>query len=326
MRTRHIIHASHAAALSGVFTADCEAVLDATDATDTLSDIQLFPPGTHKIRARRGDGQPWEGQVTADAAAAEAMQAALSAMLADAAAGTAAAPYIDFSHKDDEAAGHPVSIYWAGSDAKTGGIRAKIALTEQGRAKIRGRAYTKFSPTFSVDAAGRPVLAGLNLGGLVNRPAFTQIATVTASADAKPAMTPDEQIAKLTADLAAAQAEITAQKRVSIEAQIEAAAKAGRIADDATLKAKWIEAALADHSLLALIPAAPAAPAPVAPAPFARGSVSASAVQASHYTDPLALTRVVMAAAAERKLSVADAVTATGTDYVQYRKNLLNLN
>jgi hypothetical protein len=134
--------------------------------------IQWAPPGKHSIRASRGN-EPVDMDVMVEAEAVEALNRSLEKIKGD-----GFEPYIDFNHDDKEASGWVESFHWGGEDPTTGGIRAKIKWSKEGAAKLEGGAYKRFSPTFLTDSKGKIIGTTPNAGGLVNRPAFRQIASV----------------------------------------------------------------------------------------------------------------------------------------------------
>lgn len=137
-------------------------------------DIQWAPPGRHTINATRG-GKPWAGEVNVTKAGAAALQNFLQDACAAANRGEGDVPYFDFNHDDDAASAHPTLFYWGGDDPKSGGIRVKVAWTEPGKAALEGRAYGRFSPALKLTDAGEIIGSDINMGGLVNRSAFTKI-------------------------------------------------------------------------------------------------------------------------------------------------------
>lgn len=171
-------------------------------------DIQWMPPGTHTITALK-EGKPFTLTVDANEALATRVAGALQARRGAAAAGREDLPFFDFNHEDREASGHPVEIYWAGDDPVTGGIRAKVQWTEAGKSALAGRAFRRFSPEFGLTKDGRITAAGVNMGGLVNRAAFKEIAPIWSrsgldvTAGPEPQQTPnmpkstEEQLAEL---------------------------------------------------------------------------------------------------------------------------------
>jgi len=141
------------------------------------SEIQWMPPGTQEITAMR-DGKPITVNVSVSHKTAEVMAALLEVFRVKAAAGVEDRPYIDFNHSDAEAAGHITAFTWGGEDPVKGGVRAQVEWTAPGREAIEGRAYRRFSPSFFVNANGEVTGAPLNMGGLVNKAAFKNIAPI----------------------------------------------------------------------------------------------------------------------------------------------------
>ncbi len=154
--------------------------LVADGATVAPEDIQWMPPGRHRI-VPFVDGEPREIEVTVDASLAERFNGHLQRLWAEARAGRGDEPFIDFNHADQEAAGQPLELYWAGEDPRTGGIRARVRWSAAGKAAVEGRTFRRFSPQWFTDPETlEPLGVGVNLGGLVNRAAFQAIAPVVA--------------------------------------------------------------------------------------------------------------------------------------------------
>jgi hypothetical protein len=231
--------------------------------------IMMFPPGKQVVTPSRADGEePEEMELVIDEATAETMEALRVELQAKADAGEGDAPYFDFNHEDGEASAWPKRIYWAGSDPKTGGVRAEVEWTGAGDAARAGKTFRRFSPAFYA-ADGRITGAPVNMGGLVNRAAFTRIAPLFAKqpspkTDPDPVMTP-EQIAALESEnadlktqLAELQTKLDGLMKKDAEATVELAAKEGRIGTDVALKAKWVESIIKDPAakdlLLAMAP------------------------------------------------------------------------
>lgn len=143
---------------------------------DTLPDsIQLFPPGRHTIVAS-AEGKPIDLELTIGPEVADVFQADLVRMLAKAAEGKGPRPFFDINHEDREASGWPLQVFWAGSDPKDGGVRAKLDWSAPGEEAIKGKAFRQFSPNFLLDKSKRKIVGTTtNMGGLVNRPAFKEI-------------------------------------------------------------------------------------------------------------------------------------------------------
>lgn len=138
--------------------------------------IQWMPPGRRNIIVRGKDGEPKEIEVNVDAAAAQRVQAMFVEMTKASTRGDGDLPYFDFNHDDEEASAHPTDFFWAGDDPATGGIHARLTWTDAGEAAIRGRRYRRFSPSFyRNEETGDIMGAPTNMGGLVNRAAFTTI-------------------------------------------------------------------------------------------------------------------------------------------------------
>ena len=142
--------------------------------TDVPQDIQYMPPGSHRIHASRG-GKPVSLGITVDSVTAFTLDAFLQAQLAKAADGTDDRPFFDFNHEDREAAAWPTEFYWAGTDPKTGGVRAKVEWSGAGRTAVEQKTFRRFSPTFIPDQSGHVISSETNMGGLVNRAAFKKI-------------------------------------------------------------------------------------------------------------------------------------------------------
>nr|DAZ73160.1 MAG TPA: hypothetical protein [Caudoviricetes sp.] len=243
-------------------------------------DIQWMPPGKHTIHPSNDKGEVVERTVLVDEAAAEAVEELRRKLQEGAADGLMDEPYIDYDHQDHDAAGWVKRIYWGGNDPKTGGIRAEIEWTPEGKAKVEGKSYRRFSPVFKAsepdeDGVCRIIGSGINMGGLVNRAAFQTIAPLLGK-DGNPAVSVNQtQTAKTTMneeEIKALQAQLEALKTENEElkksladmkaraadASVEKACEEGRITPD--LKASWKEMILADPKaeiLLAKLPVNP---------------------------------------------------------------------
>lgn len=233
-----------------------------------LDDIQIMPPGTHVITPIGPDGKPITLTVTVTEHTARALEAARNKYQAEADAQVGDAPYIDFNHDDGPAAGWIKSIYWGGDDPHTGGVRAKVEWSDAGREAIEGRLFRRFSPAFFIDPATSQITgAPVNMGGLVNRAAFRNIAAFFAQSTSQNTMT-EEQIAALLEEnttlkrrIAELEAQLAAAAKEKAEAVVADAAKDGRIPPAPEVKSKWVAAILADPSareLLASLPPNPA--------------------------------------------------------------------
>lgn len=215
------------------------------------SEIMVFPAGSHTIHAARTDGTPYTGTVLVGPDTAQAMQAALLAHQAK-----GGRPYFDFDHKDERASARPLSYRWeSGTAGKKPGVYAAVEWTAAGRDAVVGKDYSSFSPGFYIDEASpaRVVDAPLNMGGLVNAPAFTaqapiwakrgpSISAATPSNETKSTttMTPEEE--KKAAEAAAAAAAAEAEKKKKEEEAAKAAADATAVAAKQTALEKRLAA------------------------------------------------------------------------------------
>lgn len=138
-------------------------------------EIQWMPPGRHEIRASK-NGKPSVLTVDVDESVARRVEASFRDMT-----GKGRRPYLDFNHAGGAAAGRVTAVRWGGDDPILGGVRVAVDWSAEGAAAVKGRAYGFFSPSFLVDASGKVSGSTVNMGGLVNEPAFTAIAPVSAS-------------------------------------------------------------------------------------------------------------------------------------------------
>lgn len=231
--------------------------------------IQIFPPGTMKVTPSRLDGEePEELTLTIDSSTAGILEANRAALQAKADANEGDAPFFDFNHDDREASAWPKKIYWAGDDPLTGGVRATVEWSADGEAAVQGKTFRRFSPVF-IAADGRITGAPVNMGGLVNRAAFTAIQPLFAKTNDSPPTTTttmtEEEItalktenASLKAQLTTLQGQMDEMAKKDAEAAVEQAAKEGRIGTAAELKAKWVDSLIKDPGakdlLLAMAP------------------------------------------------------------------------
>lgn len=240
-------------------------------------EIQFMPPGTHTITPHTADGSPTTITICVDAATAATLESARAALTAQ------GDPYLDFDHADGPAAAWVKEFYWAGDDPTSGGVRARVEWSARGREAVRGREYRKFSPTFQIsqpDAQGicRVVGTSLNMGGLVNRPAFTSIAPLAAKDDSTTINTnhthkmPDMQD-NTTAELELLKKELDSlrEENQSLRDQLEslrekaaddaleAACAQGKISPE--MKASWKDLILSNPEALTLLAKQPVNPA-----------------------------------------------------------------
>ncbi|KAB2673889.1 MAG: hypothetical protein DVB31_02920 [Verrucomicrobia bacterium] len=84
-------------------------------------------------------------------------------------------PFFDFDHANGPASAWPAGFSWRNTPEP--GVYARVEWSAEGATAVSGRAYRAFSPTFFIDAGNPASVTGapLNMGGLVNDPAFTAI-------------------------------------------------------------------------------------------------------------------------------------------------------
>jgi hypothetical protein len=273
------------------------------DAGSLPTEIQWMPPGEHTITAFK-NGEPTEMKIKVTAQVAERLTAALQEYNSKVAAGIEDRPYFDFNHNDAEASAHVLSFSWGGDDPVKGGVRAKVEWTEPGKQALLGRAYRRFSPTFYLNAKGEVAGAAVNMGGLVNKAAFKEIAAIWSrdGGDLKQTnkqnqrmaeKTTEQQLAELTTAVAALttsigeikakmaapdpkiivlETEISGIKEMSkvqakeaAKIKVAAAVAAGKIPpQDTTLIAKWEDLIAIDAKNAELLDKQPVNPALVA--------------------------------------------------------------
>lgn len=254
-----------------------------------LTDVQMFPPGKQTVIPSNADPKkkPVAIQVTIDEQTALDLEAVRAAYQAKADAGEGDAPFFDFNHADGAAAAWPKRIYWGGDDALLGGVRAECEPSSEGEEAVAGKTFRRFSPAFYQPVDGRITGVPINMGGLVNRAAFTKIAPLFAKDGAEidgeddpqsqisnpqsETMTPEEiaalqeENAKLKNDLAAMQSKLDemsiagkAAAETDAKNVVACAAKEGRIPPAPEIQAKWVDAIVADPNakelLLAMAP------------------------------------------------------------------------
>ena len=145
-------------------------------------DIQWMPPGDQDVECFV-NGESRQLRFESNEQFAQAANSQLQELRRRAAAGLGDEPFFDFNHEDGAASGHPQELYWAGDDAKRGGIRAIGKWTGGGKRALAGRDFTRFSPEwFFNQETEEPIGVGVNMGGLVNRAAFKQLAALACDA------------------------------------------------------------------------------------------------------------------------------------------------
>jgi hypothetical protein len=238
------------AAISSPIHLAAAAATGGTPADVVRDDIQWMPPGPHEI-VPTVNGKPTPVTITVDQVLAQRMISDFGRLRSEYLAGAGDEPFIDFAHRNQDAAGHPTELYWAGSDPKTGGIRAKVTWTKAARAALEDKQFTRFSPQWAVDLkTGAPIGLSPNMGGLVNHAAFSTIQRVRAGAaggrvdQTENEMTPEQIQAAVTAAMATAMAPLNTRL-----AAVEAAQAAGASASTT------VATAAADPALVARIAA-----------------------------------------------------------------------
>jgi len=135
--------------------------------------IMWMPGGRHELTATTR-GKPVALSLDVTAQTAGVVQQSLDEYMA----GGKHRPFIDFFHKRQEASGWPERFEWRGG--LDPGVYLKVEWSKEGRAAIAGRTVRAFSPSFFAED-GRVVGAPFCMGGLVNDPAFNEIAPIWAS-------------------------------------------------------------------------------------------------------------------------------------------------
>ncbi|MEO5915568.1 MAG: hypothetical protein ABIS50_15145 [Luteolibacter sp.] len=239
--------------------------------------IQMFPPGKHAIVPSNADPKKKSQvlELIIDAATADVVESARAAYQAKADAGEGDAPYFDFNHNDEEASFWPKRIFWGGDDPKLGGVRAEGERSAAGEQAISGKTFRRFSPAF-YEKDGRITGAPTNMGGLVNRAAFTKVAALFAksgetetspeSETAPTMLTPEEITAlqqentRLTTvvtglETRVGEMEVAAKAAAETDAKnfVAIHAKEGRIPPAVEIQAKWVAAIIADPAAKDLI-------------------------------------------------------------------------
>ena len=154
-------------------------VFDTPDQSGPDNVIMFMPGGDHVIVAER-NGAPARVTVRVTAADADKMSEQLRALKAR----SEQRPFFDFDHENKAASAWPLEFIWR--EFPRPGIYAKVEWSEAGRSAVTGRTHRAFSPVFHVDESSTPATiiansrATLNLGGLVNDPAFAAMLPIWA--------------------------------------------------------------------------------------------------------------------------------------------------
>jgi hypothetical protein len=146
--------------------------------------IMWMPGGLHSITCRK-NGKPLTLSMRVDGQGAARMQQSLRDHLA----GGRQRPYFDFDHDGKAASAWPTEFAWR--DQPEQGIYARVEWSDAGLAAVTGKRYRAFSPKW-YETDGDPAeveSAPLNMGGLVNDPAFREISPLWASRPTSEAQT-----------------------------------------------------------------------------------------------------------------------------------------
>ncbi len=257
--------------------------------TEPKAEIMWMPGGTHRITCGSSKGLVTK-TVTVDKSTAIAAQKSLDGYLT----ASRNRPYLDFNHEMDEASAWVNGFTWR--ETPEPGVYAQVEWSAAGADAIRGRSYRGFSPSFTVDAndPARVTGAPLCMGGLVNDPAFKQMAPLwarnaatmedkdkqtTAAAqgaaanrtadgpvtvevlDASNALkAKDRELETARAETETLKAKLAERSKADAQAAVQAAIERGALAPkDTTLHAKWQAAIEADPNAKAMLDAIPAA-------------------------------------------------------------------
>ena len=143
-------------------------------------EFMFMPAGVHQVNLTLNGSVPVTVQVGVDASGASALNQQLAALSAK-----GNRPFFDFNHNDDDASFWPSGFSW--KDTPAPGIYAEGEWSRDGKDAIEGKAYRSFSAVFHVDNIhAKPAKlvsqprARLNMGGLVNDPAFKAISPLWA--------------------------------------------------------------------------------------------------------------------------------------------------
>jgi hypothetical protein len=199
--------------------------------------IMWMPGGDHVITGTRG-GRPVTLRMRVGPEDAARAQAALAEKTQG-----GQRPYFDFDHDGKAASAWPQEFAWRNTPAP--GVYARVDWSAAGRAAVTGKNYRAFSPKWFPTESDPAGVAGLplNMGGLVNDPAFDAIAPLWGKRpDSGPSPQPKNQTAMTpNTELAALQARITELE--SAKADLEA-----KVANDETQAA--LEAAKQEQEQL----------------------------------------------------------------------------
>ena len=140
-------------------------------------ELMWMPGGVHDLHATQ-DETPIRVQVRVDRRTAETLQSQWQAHQAS----SRQRPFFDFDHRGEAAAAWPVEFLW--KDQPEPGVYARVEWSAAGAEAVSGRSYRAFSPAFLIDDNEPAQVTGapLNMGGLVNNPAFLDMRPLWAAA------------------------------------------------------------------------------------------------------------------------------------------------
>ncbi|ODU24839.1 MAG: hypothetical protein ABS95_01420 [Verrucomicrobia bacterium SCN 57-15] len=233
LRSKPGIHAIEARNAEADGSIECRMPISLEANGDLPSEIMVFPAGLHPINATRNN-EPISVTVEITPETARVMQAALEAH----ARSGPQKPWFDFDHNKEAASAWPLEFKW--KDAPQPGVYAKVEWSKAGADAIQGKMYRAFSPTFHIDSPknnpARITGAPLNMGALVNDPAFKKISPLWAKESQTGASSggKNQQTKMTPEELAALQA---AMKKLETE-NAALKAKAASADNDNAIKAK----------------------------------------------------------------------------------------
>lgn len=135
--------------------------------------VQWMPGGEHSITATQR-GKKITTVVKVTPTGASAVQAALEDYLHN----ERQRPFFDFNHDGKTASAWPLEFAWR--ETPEPGIYARVEWSGSGKTAIRNKDYRAFSPSFFLNPDKQVAGAPMNMGALVNDPAFRSIAPLWA--------------------------------------------------------------------------------------------------------------------------------------------------
>lgn len=129
-----------------------------------------MPGGLHALVATRGDA-PVQLRLCVDKETARVLQNQWEFH----SSASRQRPFFDFDHRGEAASAWPTAFVWL--EQPEPGVYARVEWSAAGAEAVNGRIYRAFSPSFLIDDGdpARVTGAPLNMGGLVNDPAFQQM-------------------------------------------------------------------------------------------------------------------------------------------------------